>query len=295
MSTKTVDASAINSDESRARRRRTSRYGALGKISALILLMYVVVAIIGPWIEPYDPNQLNVGLPLSPPSADHWFGTDELGRDQLSRVIAAIRVAIVVAFTSVGLALIIGGLAGIAAGYLRGGIDTATMRGMDVLFAFPELILAIIVIAALGPSIATAIIAIAIVYVPRFARVARAATLTVKGQAYIDAARVSSLSTPRIVFRHVIPNIRAPLIVMTALSMSTAQLAYATLSFLGFGALPPQADFGSMLSAARNFMTFASWLVIWPGLTLVILIVAFNLCGDAVRDALDPHFGKKSS
>ena len=204
-------------------------------------------------------------LPLAPPSSEHWFGTDELGRDQLSRVIAAVRVSIVVPFLSVGIALVIGGCFGIVAGYVRGAADTLTMRGMDVLFAFPELILAIIVIAALGPSVLTAVIAIAIVYIPRFARVARVSTLTVEGSAYIEAARIASLSGPRIVTRHVIPNIRAPLIVMTALSMSTAQLAYATLSFLGFGARPPQADFGSMLSASRNFMTFDAWLVICPG------------------------------
>ena len=277
----------------RLRKRGTGRWNTLAVVSGAALCAYILVSIVGPWIEPYDPNALNVGPPLSPPTTEHWFGTDELGRDQLSRVIAAIRVAVIVAFTSVGLALVIGGSFGMAAGYFRRGVDTVTMRGMDVLFAFPELILAIIVIAALGPSLATAVIAISIVYVPRFARVARAATLTVKGQAYIEAAQVSSLSPWRILGRHVIPNIRAPMIVMTALSMSTAQLAYATLSFLGFGARPPQADFGSMLSAARNFMTFDSWLVIFPGLALVLLIVAFNLCGDAVRDVLDPHFGKE--
>ena len=275
------------------RGRAKRRWNGLALTSAAVLCVYIFVAIVGPWIEPHDPNALDVGPPLSPPTMDFWFGTDELGRVQLSRVIAAIQVAVIVAFSSVGLALVIGGSFGIAAGYLRRGVDTVTMRAMDVLFAFPELILAIIVIAALGPSLVTAVIAISVVYVPRFARVARAATLTVKGHAYIEAAQVSSLSAPRILVRHVIPNIRAPLIVMTALSMSTAQLAYATLSFLGFGARPPQADFGSMLSAARNFMTFDSWLVICPGLTLVILIVAFNLCGDAVRDALDPHFGKE--
>jgi len=278
--------------ETRGRSRRRD-YVAI--VSFTILILFVLVALIGPWISPYDPNALTVGPPLAPPSSAHWFGTDELGRDQLSRVIAAVRVAIVVPFLSVGIALIIGGCFGIVAGYVRGAADTLTMRGMDVLFAFPELILAIIVIAALGPSVWTAVIAIAIVYIPRFARVARVATLTVEGSAYIEAARIASLSGPRIVARHIIPNIRAPLIVMTALSMSTAQLAYATLSFLGFGARPPQADFGSMLSAARNFMTFDAWLVICPGLGLVFLIVAFNLCGDAIRDALDPHFGKEIS
>lgn len=282
-------ATFVDDREHRTRDRRN--YVALG--SAAVLTAYVVVALVGHELSPYDPNELGVGPPLSPPSSDHWFGTDELGRDQLSRVIAAVRIAIVVAFSSVGIALVLGASFGVAAGYLRGKTDTITMRGMDVLFAFPELILAIIVIAALGPSTLTAVIAIAIVYVPRFARVARVSTVTVEGNAYIEAARIASIGVPRIVVRHVIPNIRGPLIVLTSLSMSTAQLAYATLSFLGFGARPPQADFGSMLAASRNFMTFDPWLVICPGLVLVVLIVAFNLCGDAVRDALDPHFWKE--
>jgi ABC-type dipeptide/oligopeptide/nickel transport system permease subunit len=264
------------------------RWGLLPLISGVILAIYFVLAIIGPWIVPHDPNAINVGLPLSPPSGKFWFGTDELGRDQLSRCIVAVRVAVLVGFACVGLALVIGGAFGVVAGYFRR-LDAVTMRAMDVVFAFPELILAIIVIAALGPSLATAIISIAVVYIPRFARVARAATLTVTSTAYVDAAKVASLSTPRIVARHILPNIRTPLIVMTALSMSTAQLAYAALSFLGFGARPPQADFGSMLSNDRNFMTFDVWVVLCPGLALVFLIVAFNLFGDAIRDALDPH------
>jgi ABC-type dipeptide/oligopeptide/nickel transport system permease subunit len=268
------------------------RRRVLPAISGSILAIYFVVAIIGSWIVPHDPNALNVGIPLSSPSGEFWFGTDELGRDQFSRVIVAVRVAVVVGFACVGLALVIGGAFGVLAGYFRGGVDAVTMRAMDVVFAFPELILAVIVIAALGPSLATAIISIAVVYVPRFARVARAATLTVTSTAYVDAAKVASLSTPRIIARHIIPNIRTPLIVMTALSMSTAQLAYAALSFLGFGARPPQADFGSMLSTGRNFVTFDLWIVLCPGLTLVFLIIAFNLCGDAIRDALDPHAGR---
>lgn len=289
-----VDVSLEVGRQARVKRRRRLRWGALATISGSILAIYFVLAIIGPWIVPYDPNALSVGIPLAPPSSQHWFGTDELGRDQLSRVIVAVRVAVVVGFACVGLALAMGGVLGVLAGYFRGAVDTVTMRAMDVVFAFPELILAVIVIAALGPSVATAVVSIAIVYVPRFARVARAATLTVTSTAYVDAARVASLSTPRIVARHILPNIRTPLIVMTALSMSTAQLAYAALSFLGFGARPPQADFGSMLSADRNFMTFDSWVVLCPGLALVFLIVAFNLFGDAIRDALDPHFASGS-
>jgi ABC-type dipeptide/oligopeptide/nickel transport system permease subunit len=277
------------------RRPRFKRWVSVSAFSAYVLGAYVVIAFIGPWIVPHDPTTLGAAPPLSHPSAQAWFGTDELGRDTFSRVLDAIRVAMIVAAASVGLALVVGTGLGVFAGYFQRSFDTVTMRAMDVLFAFPELILAIIVIAALGPSVATAIVSIAIVYVPRFARVARAATLTVAGAPYVEAARLSSLPTLRILSRHVIPNIRTPLIVMAALSMSTAQLAYAGLSFLGFGARPPQADFGSMLSTGRSYMTFDIWPVFFPGLALVLLIVAFNLCGDAVRDALDPHFGSGRS
>jgi ABC-type dipeptide/oligopeptide/nickel transport system permease subunit len=276
-----------------APRRRAWRWWvSVPAVSAYVLGVFIVVAVIGPWIEPHDPNVLGVATPLAHPSASAWFGADELGRDLLSRELAAVRVAMLVAVASVGLAMIVGTVLGVLAGYFRRGLDLLTMRTMDVIFAFPELILAIIVIAALGPSLATAIVSIAIVYVPRFARVARAATLTVAGTSYVEAARLSSLSAPRIVLRHVLPNIRTPLIVMAALSMSTAQLAYAALSFLGFGARAPQADFGSMLAEGKNFMTFDIWMVLFPGLGLVLLIVAFNLCGDAIRDALDPQSGR---
>jgi len=270
------------------------RWLSLPVASGIVLAVYLLLAIIGPWVTPHDPNALAVGPPLASPSGHFWFGTDALGRDQLSRVIVAIRVAVIVALASVGLALVVGSALGVFAGYFRGGADAVTMRAMDVIFSFPELILAIIVIAALGPSVLTAIISISIVYVPRFARVARATTLVVAGSAYVDAARVASLSSPRIIIRHVLPNIRTPLIVMTALNMSSAQLAYAALSFLGFGARPPQADFGSMLSQGQDFVTFDFWAVLLPGLALVGLIIAFNLCGDAVRDLLDPQSVKRT-
>jgi peptide/nickel transport system permease protein len=284
------EATAVLRPRERAGRRwRLASHG-----SWYVLGAYVILAIIGPRIVPYNPNALTTGPPLTGPSSQHWFGTDELGRDEFSRVIVAVRVAVVVAVASVGLALAAGGLLGIVAGYARRGVDSVISRSMDVVFAFPELILAIILVAALGPSLLTAIVAIAVVYVPRFARVARTATLSVAGRPYIEAARLASLSDLRIVVRHVVPNIRAPLIVMTALSMSTAQLSYAALSYLGFGARPPEADFGSMLADAQNFVTFAPWLVVFPALALVGLIVALNLFGDSLRDALDPHFDRPS-
>lgn len=288
-------STALSEAAARFRVRRGARRRRLpAGVYWYILAAYVLLAVIGPWITPYNPNALASGLPLTGPSSGHWFGTDELGRDEFSRVLVAVRVAVIVACTSVGLALVLGGIFGIVSGYVRGFVDATIVRSMDVVFAFPELILAIILVAALGPSLLTATLAIAAVYVPRFARVARTATLSVANRPYMEAARLASISDLRIVFRHVLPNIRTPLIVMTALSMSTAQLAYAALSYLGFGARPPAADFGAMLADAQKFMTFAPWLVIFPGLALVGLVVALNLSGDAVRDALDPHFGQRS-
>ncbi len=289
-----MSASTGSGGEATVKLRLGARAGRRWRLTSrgswYVIGAYLLLAIIGPWIVPHNPNTLASGPPLTGPSSQHWFGTDELGRDEFSRVLVAVRVAVIVAISSVGLALVAGGLLGIVAGYARGAVDAAITRAMDVVFAFPELILAIILIAALGPSLLTAIIAIATVYVPRFARVARTATLSVAGRPYIEAARLASASHLRIVLRHVLPNIRTPLIIMTALSMSTAQLSYAALSYLGFGARPPEADFGSMLADAQNFVTFAPWLVIFPGLALVGIIVALNLFGDALRDALDPHF-----
>jgi ABC-type dipeptide/oligopeptide/nickel transport system permease subunit len=271
--------------ESRVRRLLRNPSGA---VASAIVAAFVVMAVAGSWLAPYDPNELNVGPPIEGPTSEHWFGTDELGRDQLSRVIDAAAVAVAVSVISVFLALIVGAGFGILAGYSRGWTDKVLVRGMDVLFSFPTLLLAIVIVAVLGPGLVTASIAIAIVYTPRFARVARSATLGVRNDLYIEAASLSGVRPTRIAMRHVIPNIAAPMIVLVALSMSTAQLAYAALSFLGLGTNPPQADYGSMLARARNFMTIAPWMIIFPAIALVLLIIGFNLLGDALRDVLDP-------
>jgi len=260
-----------------------------GLVALIIVVVFLLMAVLGPWIAPYDPNDLNPSDFLQGPSADHWFGTDELGRDQLSRVIDAARVAILISGLSVIIALAVGSVMGIVAGYAGGWVDTVLSRVMDVMFSFPTLLLAIVIVAVLGPGLVNATIAIAVVYIPRFARVARGATLSVRHDLYIEAGRLSGVTNLRIAIRHVIPNITAPMIVLVALSMSTAQLAYSALSFLGLGTNPPQADYGSMLARARNFMTLAPWLVIFPAIALVLLIVGFNLLGDGLRDVLDPR------
>lgn len=262
-----------------------------GAISTLILLMFVVFALFGADIAPYPPAEPHHVDALQGPSAQYLFGTDELGRDQLSRVIDAGRVAVIVAIAAVGMALVLGSALGVVAGYVGGWTDKILVRVMDVLFSFPALLLAIVIVAALGSGMSNAVVAIGLVYTPRFARVARGATLSVRKNEYIEAAALSGVSNVRIVFRHVVRNILAPLTVMAALSMSTAQLAYAALSFLGLGVSPPQPDYGSMLARARDFMEIAPWLVIFPSLALVVLIVGFNLFGDSLRDLLDPRQG----
>lgn len=262
-----------------------------GMFGVGVLAVFVFLAIFAPWIEPYDPNVGDLTAVLSHPTPKHWFGTDVLGRDTLSRVIDGSHIAIGVAFISVSIAMAVGVVVGVVGGYLGGMVDSVLNRSQDVLFAFPTLLLAIIMVAVLGPGLFNASLAIAIVYSPRFARMARATALSVKRHEYFDAARLSGVRTPVILMRHMLPNVLPPTIVLAALSMSTAQLAYASLSFLGLGVSPPQADWGNMLSKARDFITFAPWLIIAPAAALVLLMLAFNVLGDAIRDVLDPRHG----
>lgn len=260
-----------------------------GAFGLAVVALFVFLAIFGRVVTPYDPNVGELASTLAAPSARHLFGTDELGRDTLSRVIDGSRIAVVVAFLSVALALVLGVIIGVVAGYFGGWVDTILNRSQDVLFAFPTLLLAIIIVAVLGPGLFNAVLAIAIVYTPRFARLARASALSIKTSEYLDAARLAGVGAAAILVRHMLPNVLPSVIVLAALSMSTAQLAYASLSFLGLGVSPPQADWGSMLSKARDFITFAPWLVVWPVAALVLLMLAFNVLGDAIRDVLDPR------
>jgi ABC-type dipeptide/oligopeptide/nickel transport system permease subunit len=260
-----------------------------GAFGLAVVVLFVLLALFGRFVSPYDANVGEMASMLAGPSSRHWFGTDELGRDTLSRVIDGARIAVVVAFLSVAVAMVVGVVIGVIAGYFGGWVDTVLNRSQDVLFAFPTLLLAIIIVAVLGQGLLNAVLAIAIVYTPRFARIARASALSIKTSEYLDAARLAGVSTPVILLRHMLPNVLPPVIVLAALSMSTAQLAYASLSFLGLGVSPPQADWGSMLSKARDFITIAPWLVIGPIAALVLLMLAFNVLGDAIRDVLDPR------
>ncbi|WP_141582234.1 ABC transporter permease [Actinomadura sp. WMMA1423] len=253
---------------------------------AIIALMFVL-AVLGPLLAPSGPNEVGPSR-LQPPSAAHWFGTDELGRDVLSRVILAARVSAEVSVISVGIALVAGVALGLAAGYFRGWVDAIVMRFVDVLFAFPIILLAIAIVAVLGPGLTTAMIAIGVVYVPVFARVTRASSLVVREEPYVRAAVTIGARPLRIIRTHVLPNVMAPIIVQTSLSLAFAMLSEAALSFLGLGVQPPQPSWGRMLFDGKSF-TDAWWMSVFPGLAIFATVLAFNLVGDGLRDALDPR------
>ena len=275
-------------------RRRSRRWPAGAEWFMIgVLVLYVGLASFSRAFTPQDPNQVGVAEPLAAPSASLLLGADQLGRDLVSRLISASQVAILTAAGSVLIALLAGVMLGVAAAYAGGIIDYAILRLADFLFSFPGFLLAIIVVAALGPGLVQATIAIGIVYTPRFVRVARIQAVGIMRSSYVDAARLARRSGWYLVARHVLPNISTPVVVLTALSMSTAQLTYASLSFLGFGARPPQADYGQMLSEARTYMAQDPVLVLAPAVALALLVLSFNLLGDAIRDRLDPTAGHR--
>lgn len=257
-------------------------------ISASALLAVVVVAVTAPWITPFGINDIDVPNALHPPSGSHWFGTDELGRDVLSRVLAAVAASLRVAVMSVAFAAVLGVLIGVVAGYRGGWVDTAVMRVVDVMFAFPVLLLALAIVAILGPGITTTMLAIGIVYTPIFARVARASTLSVRVEPFVAVSRTMGTGDAYILTRHILPNIAGPLIVQLSLSLAFAILAEASLSFLGLGIQPPQPSLGRMIFDAQGFVTLAWWMAVFPGAAILVTVLAFNLFGDGLRDVLDP-------
>lgn len=257
--------------------------------ASLLLLGVVVVALLDDTIAPYDANAVAVVDRLQPPSGEHWFGTDELGRDVFSRVVLGAAVSLRVGFVAVGISLVAGTAVGLVAGYVRGWADDVLMRAMDVLFAFPAILLAIAVIAILGPGTTNAMIAIGIVYTPIFARVTRAAVLGVREEVYVRASRSVGAPDSRILLRHVLPNSAPPIIVQTSISLAFAVLTEAALSFLGLGTQPPEPSWGRMLAEGRGFLQLAWWMALFPGLAIILVVLAFNLLGDSLRDVLDPR------
>ena len=260
----------------------------LGRSGMFGVLLVVILAVFAPLIARYDVAQMHARSRLQGPSAAFWFGTDNFGRDVFSRIVYGARVSLVVGIVAVGIAAGFGYLLGMVAGFFEGRVESAIMMLMDIIFAFPSILLALFIVAALGTSIVNTMIAIGIVNIPVFCRTVRASVKTVKSTDYIANARAIGLKRFRILFRHVTPNVMAPFTVQATLALSGAILTEASMSFLGLGIQPPNPSWGSMLSDARKFMEQAPWLVIFPALFIIITILSFNVLGDALRDVLDP-------
>jgi peptide/nickel transport system permease protein len=264
------------------------RHGSFLVGGALVLVV-LLCALLADVVSPYSPLATDSLNALKPPSAAHWFGSDEYGRDILSRVIHGARISLQVAVISVGIGAVAGSAIGLIAGYYGRLLDGVLMRLMDVLWSFPGILLAIVVMAALGPNLNSAMIAIGIIFIPIFARVARAATLVVVKNQYVEAARAMGMSDRAVILREVLPNALAPILVQTTLAISYAIILEAALSFLGLGAQPPAPSWGSMLNLGRGYMAFASWTALAPGFAIFWAVLGFNLLGDGLRDLLDPR------
>jgi len=254
-----------------------------------VVAIFVIVAIAAPLIAPYDPIATSFSAVRKAPSAAHWFGTDEIGRDVLSRVIYGARASLLAGVVSVLISLSIGIPAGLLAGYAGGIVDLLISRITDALLACPFLILAIALAAFLGPSLTNAMIAIGISATPVFVRLTRGTTLAIKSEDFVLAARAIGNSPVRVALRHVLPNIVPPLLVQATLAIAAAVIAEASLSFLGLGQQPPQPSWGSMLNVAKDYIDNAPWMAIWPGLSIFLLVLSFNVVGDGLRDVLDPR------
>lgn len=259
-------------------------------VGGSIILIEVLLAIFAPIIAPHDPLHSYTDFVLSRPGGGFLFGTDQLGRDVFARTIYGTRISLQIAIVCVGIALVVGSTLGLVAGFLGGIVDALVMRVMDVLLAFPDILLAIAVVAILGPSLTNAMIAIGVAFVPVYARTVRSAVLSIVEADYVKAARVIGVSTPRILLRHVLPNAVAPVIVISTVSSGVTILVAAGLSYVGLGAQPPTPEWGSMLSTALQYMPASWWMAVFPGLAITLTVLAFNLLGDTLRDLLDPRF-----
>ena len=271
----------------RAWRRLLRRRGAM--LGLVVVVLFVVMALCASWIAPYDPIATSWSAVRKAPSHVHWFGTDELGRDVLSRVIWGARASLLAGLVSVCISMLLGVPIGLLGGYVGGWTDGLISRLTDAMLAIPFLILAIALAAFLGPSLTNAMIAIGVSATPVFIRLTRAQVLAVKVEDYVEAARAVGNPHWRIALRHVLPNILPPLIVQSTLAIAAAIIAEASLSFLGLGQQPPAPSWGSMLNTAKNYVDNAPWMALWPGLSIFLLVLSFNLLGDGLRDALDPR------
>jgi len=270
-------------------RRLGQRPAAL--VGLAVILFFVGIALAAPLVSPYDPIATDWLAVRKAPSLRHLFGTDEIGRDVLSRVIWGTRASLLAGLVSVSIALALGMPLGLVSGYQGGIVDGVAMRMIDAMLAIPFLILAIALAAFLGPNLTNAMIAIGVSQMPVFARLTRAQVLAAKHEDYVEAARALGNPDRRILLRHILPNISAPILVQATLAIAAAIIAEASLSFLGLGQQPPAPSWGSMLNTAKNFLSQAPWMAVWPGLAIFSLVLSFNLLGDGLRDALDPRRG----
>jgi peptide/nickel transport system permease protein len=258
-----------------------------------VVLVFLLLTALPFLFTSHDPIGKDLAQRLMGPSLTHWFGTDDLGRDVFARVVYGARISLMVGLISVGIALVIGSLVGVTAGYFGGKLGEFLMRGIDILLAFPSILLAILIVAILGPGLINAMIAIGIVNVPIYARLLRSTTLQLRNQEFIEAAHSVGAGDWYIIFKHILPNCLSPLIVQVTLGIGAAILETAGLSFLGLGAQPPTPEWGTMLAQSKDFIRTAPWTLMFPGFAITMVVVAFNLMGDGLRDMLDPRTAKK--
>lgn len=272
---------------------RSFKKRKLGLVGALIVIFLILTALFGNLITPYDPLEMHTSDALQEPSAKYWLGTDRFGRDQLSRLINGTRISMTVSFGSIFIAAVLGVIIGLVSGYYGGYIDSIIMRLLDIIFAFPMLLLALVLVAVLGPSLRNVLIAIGFVQHARFARIVRGSVLSVKEKEFVEGIRSVGARGKTIIFRFILPNVLSPVIVQATWGLSIAIMLEAALSFLGLGTQPPMPSWGLMLNESRRFMELAPWMTIFPGLAIMFAVLGFNLMGDALRDALDPRLSQR--
>ena len=266
-----------------------ARAKPVGTLSAVIVVATVVAAVFSPQVAPYDPYQIQRGAAFASPGSQFWLGGDEIGRDQLSRIIYGARISLLVGVMAVGIAILIGTVLGLVSGFWGGKVDIVIQRLVDSMMAFPGLLLALLIIAVLGPSIVNVMVAIGLVRIPQAARVVRSSVLAVKQNPYVEAARTIGCHDWRIITHHLLPNVTAPIIILATVDLGGAIIAEASLSFLGLGTQLPTPSWGNMLNASQLYLLRAPWLAIFPGLAITLLVLAFNLLGDVLRDVWDPR------
>lgn len=267
---------------------RNFKKNKIAVTGTIIVLIFTIMAIFAPWLTPYSHSSGQLVDRLQPPSSDHWLGTDDFGRDILSRIIYGARISLTGGFAAVSGSIVVGSLLGVIAAYYGRWVDTLISRIFDILLAFPSILLAIAIVTILEPTLQNALIAIAIINVPNFGRLIRSRVLSVKEEEFITAARAVGMNDRRILFKHIIPNSITPVVVQGTLAIATAIIEIAALSFLGLGTQPPKVDWGMMLSESQQYIVSAPWTMIFPGLAIMLTVLGFNLMGDGLRDALDP-------